>query len=189
MPNDINVKNWYVISVKNGLENRICKILDNRKITYFHPFPTKINLWGGIEKDEQPEKFPPYLFIFLSEDEKMPLIAQGAINFVYFFNKPVVIPDSEVNGLKQFIDQSDDIEVEKMDVSLQLLENFGEKIAITAFDNILDNGQKRKLSMPSLGYIFSGSPKKKLAHGEMRSFRLFKYLRKETRSASFLPLW
>jgi transcription antitermination factor NusG len=61
--------------------------------------------------------FKSYVFVRISEADKTSVrTINGVVNFVYWLGKPAVIKDREIETIKRFLDEHDNVEVKPISV-------------------------------------------------------------------------
>lgn len=80
-------------------------------------------------------------------------MVDGIVNFVHYLGKPAVIPDEEIDTVKQFMNEYKNIKLEKMDILIN------DKVKITGGPfmnkegNVWQvNNKTVKVLLPSLGF-------------------------------------
>ena len=118
MPNlqDLKMtKKWYAVYTKPRCEKKVTALLIKRKIESYCPMI-------GIMKQKKiiyKPLFSSYIFVHAS-DEQLKTIrqTQGVINFLYWLDKPVVIKSDEIEAIKQFVHDHENIQLEKIDKNM-----------------------------------------------------------------------
>jgi transcription antitermination factor NusG len=61
--------------------------------------------------------FKSYVFVYVSEDQKTSVrMVNGVVNFVYWLGKPAIVKDKEIEIIKKFLDEHDNVEVEQTEI-------------------------------------------------------------------------
>jgi transcription antitermination factor NusG len=147
-------KNWYIIYTKPKCEKRVALILSKKKIENFLPssyrqvsFLRKTKLLYG-------PLFNSYVFINISENEmaKIKLI-DGIINFVFWRGKPAIVPNSEIEAIREFVADYQDIRLEKSAVNLNDIVRMVDRPKYLVEGNLITvKNTKVKLNLPSIGF-------------------------------------
>lgn len=148
-------KNWYIIYTKPGSERKIAASLGKRKIEYFLPICNRLKNNGFLSKSTREPLFTSYVFLFLNKSELTQIQeAVGAISIVYWKGKPVTVPLSDIQSIKDFINHHDLIRIIPIDVDP---EEEGSSIAhpplIINETFIVSKAQTPGLRIPSIGFI------------------------------------
>ena len=151
-------KKWYIVHTKAGREKRVAEILGRRKIENYCPINKITRHQNDREKLMYEPVFRSYAFVRIFEHEILGLQdIHGVISFVYWLNKPVVIHDSEIETIKDFLNKYASVKLEKTDVHANG--------AARAIDSRFTGGEENvpdvkngiaKVLLPSLGYLMLG---------------------------------
>jgi transcription antitermination factor NusG len=61
--------------------------------------------------------FKSYVFVCIAEADKTTVrMINGVVNFVYWLGKPAIIKDKEIEVIKRFLDEYDNVEVRQVNV-------------------------------------------------------------------------
>ena len=160
-------KKWYIVHTRPGREKRVTEILSRRKIENYCPF-NKINQHqNDREKLMHEPVFRSYAFVRIFENEIPGLQnTHGVMSFVYWLNKPVVIHDSEIETIKDFLNKYTSVKLERTDVHTTGEAGMIESRFTNGEGNIPDvKNNIAKVMLPSLGYLMLG--KTETTTGEM----------------------
>ncbi len=147
-------KNWYAVYTKPQCEKKIASLLTRWKIENFCPLNcVKSDVsWRGKMVCEP--LFKSYVFVYISEDQISRLKrVEGVVNFLYWLGKPAVIKDQEIEIIKEFANDYQDIKIQRITVDLddaiQIIDEPSYKME-GKFISIKSKTVKVKL--PSIGY-------------------------------------
>jgi transcription antitermination factor NusG len=157
-----SIKCWMLVYIKTGMEKRIMDSLQKRGVHCYRPSNGSASARGRFDyrKDIQAPLFNTYLFVHLLPTqselvEKVP----GVVNFVYWLNTPVVIPDQDIAAIRSFLKEHDAFEVSKIPV------NAAENMIITRTPVLHKEGKvvqithhTTKISLPTIGYTLAAKP-------------------------------
>ena len=151
-------KRWYVVHTRPGREKRVTEILSRKKIENYCPFNRITRHQNDREKLIHEPVFRSYTFVRIFENE-IPGLQEtnNVINFVYWLNKPVVVHDSEIETIKDFLNKYAVVKLERIAINT----NGAAKTIDTRFTdgegNVPDVKNKiAKVMLPSLGYLMLG---------------------------------
>ncbi|MEY3948187.1 MAG: hypothetical protein RL512_998, partial [Bacteroidota bacterium] len=98
--------------------------------------------------------FKSYVFVKVTEEERTKVrLTNGVVNFVYWSGKPAIVREKEIQTIKLFLDEHENVQVRPMDLTVQqrVLITSGTFMDRTA--TVLDVRKKEvKVSIDSLGY-------------------------------------
>ncbi|NUM30841.1 MAG: UpxY family transcription antiterminator [Bacteroidetes bacterium] len=101
---------WYVIYTNHHHEKKTVQLLQQNGIECFLPLHKVRKKWSDRIKIVEVPLFKSYVFVRITEDEKLKVReAQGVINFVYWLGKPAIVRDSEIEIIKKFIGEYQNI--------------------------------------------------------------------------------
>lgn len=148
--------NWYILYTKSRCEKKVALTLTNYKIENYCPLNCSIRQWSDRKKKIYEPLFPSYVFIKTSEEllYKSKECTSNIVNFVYWLGKPAIISESEIENIKNFLNNYMNVKIEKSKVKI----NDRVKILSGSLMNMEGNikaitNNKVKLYLPSLGYI------------------------------------
>ena len=91
-------KNWFAIYTNPRWEKKVNTKLLNKGIESWCPVQKLQRQWSDRKKIIEDPLFKSYVFVHITEEEKIKVLnTEGVIQFVYFLKKPAII-----HSLKQF---------------------------------------------------------------------------------------
>ncbi len=122
----IPLKNWYVVYTRPRWEKKIAEDLLRLGIEHYCPLNKVTRQWSDRRKIVVEPLFKGYVFVKLEDDGKWEIKnVPGILNFVYWLGKPAKVQEAEIDTIKKFLNEFDDVQVEKKDFGLN------EKVRIT----------------------------------------------------------
>jgi transcription antitermination factor NusG len=113
------MKTWYAVYTKKNCEKKVIHKLKRNKIKYFFPLNRILS-----HNNEREPLFPSYIFVYTTENELRNILnIQGIINPIYWLNKPFCFAEKEIEKLKDFIKTHSFIEVKKIDLNFNEVQN------------------------------------------------------------------
>lgn len=126
--NPANSKEWHVIYTRSRAEKKVFAELTAQNIECFLPLQKRLRQWKDRKKWVKTPLISGYCFLSIDKTEfDKVLRTNNVVSFVNFEGKPAVIPEKQIEFLKQMINQVD-FEVE---VSHETFEQ-GKKVEIIA---------------------------------------------------------
>jgi transcription antitermination factor NusG len=105
-------KNWYALYTKPRHEFKAEERLKLLGIENYLPKLKRIKQWSDRKKKVVEPLFNGYIFIRANEKERLEALEQNMIiKTVFFDGKPSVIPATVIDGLKNVIENSDDVKI------------------------------------------------------------------------------
>ncbi|MBC7536860.1 MAG: UpxY family transcription antiterminator [Ferruginibacter sp.] len=108
----IEEKKWYVIYSRPRWEKKVASLLVTKGIEHYCPLNKVMRQWSDRKKNVFEPLFKGYVFV-LPDDVKTWDIKSiaGIVNFVYWLGKPAVVKEEEINIIKKFLHEFDDVKV------------------------------------------------------------------------------
>lgn len=149
-----NSKKWYAVYTRPKWEKKVTGLLSQKKIDAYCPLTKVVRQWSDRKKTLMEPLFNSYVFVHANVGEYQEIKqADGVINFVYWLGNPAVIKDDEIDAIRSFLDEHENVKLEKADV------NINDRIKITSGplsslegDVLQMNSRAVKVYLPSLGY-------------------------------------
>jgi transcription antitermination factor NusG len=114
----IEEKNWYAIYTKPRWEKKVAQLLDKKGFTIYCPLNKVRKKWSDRYKVVEVPLFTSYVFAKLTEEEKLRVrLTDGVVNFVYWLGKPAIIRQEEIEIIKKFLKEYEDVEAIPVNVS------------------------------------------------------------------------
>jgi transcription antitermination factor NusG len=111
-------KKWYVIYTKPRWEKKVHSRLNEKGLENYCPLNKVRKRWSDRVKIVEEPLFKSYVFIYISEEElKTVRMVNGVLNFVYWLGKPAIIRNIEIEAIKKFLNEYED--VQSSPISLQ----------------------------------------------------------------------
>jgi len=107
---DSNEKHWFALYTKPRQEFKAEQQLHSISIDHYLPTITVVKRWSDRKKKIDEPIFRGYIFINVSEKERLNAMQQSAIVRTICFNgKPSVIPDCQIESLRKMLNESKDV--------------------------------------------------------------------------------
>lgn len=148
---------WYAVYTKPFWEKKVSGLLDRMNIENYCPVQKVVRQWSDRKKTLYEPLFKSYVFVHVTEkDISYVREVQGVINFVTFLGKPAVIRDNEIVTIRQFLNDYENVQVEKMTFEV----NDRVKVIGGPFQNMGGNvveikNKTIRVLLPSFSYILS----------------------------------
>ncbi len=119
---------WMAVYTKPRNEKKVAERLSEKGFQVYCPLITTLRQWSDRKKKVKIPIFPSYVFIFLTEKERVEVLKDpGVLNFVFYLGKPALIKEDEILTIKRLFDNLDD----NSEVYIQKY-NKGDKVDIVA---------------------------------------------------------
>lgn len=159
------VKNWYAVYTRPKWEKKVAELLTKKRIENYCPLFKSVKQWSDRKKTILEPVFTSYVFVHVDDTNHLPVKqTDGIVNFVYWLGKPAVIKNEEIDAIRDFLSENENIRVEKIDVNV----HDRVKIMDGPFElwegNVVEIRPKSvKVLLPSLGYaLLAEIPKSRI---------------------------
>jgi transcription antitermination factor NusG len=131
------------------------QLLKEKGIESYCPLNKVRRKWSDRVKVVEEPLFKSYVFVKVNEEERTAVrMTPGVVNFVYWEGKPAVIKEKEINAIKRFLNEYENVEVQPMSLQVRqrvkittgpLMDHEGEILSIQR--------KAVKVAIDSLGYV------------------------------------
>lgn len=119
------VKKWYAVYTKPRWEKKVSVIFEKKGLEHYCPLTKVRRRWSDRYKVIEEPLFKSYVFVKVSEDEKSRVrLTDGVVNFVYWLGKPAEISEAEIEIIKKFLNEYEEVEAKPLEVKA------GEKVRV-----------------------------------------------------------
>jgi transcription antitermination factor NusG len=147
-------KLWYAVYTRPRFEKKISQVFARRNIEHFCPLNRVIKQWADRKKVVLEPLFSCYVFVRIDATETSAVRAvEGVNNFVHWMGKPAVIRNDEIDTVRRFLNDYENVRIEKIQV------NLNDRIRIISGPLMMEEGNvvevrsnTIKVCLPSLGY-------------------------------------
>jgi transcription antitermination factor NusG len=151
----IESKKWYAVYTRPRWEKKVSEILTRKKIENYCPINKVVRQWSDRKKIVDEPLFTSYVFVRVPDNEIYAIKrTNGVTSLVYWLGKPAVIRDNEIEAIKRFLKEHENIKLEKRPIHIH------DKIKVVAGPLMEMEGQVLsiksktvKMALPSLGYM------------------------------------
>ncbi len=152
--NSMSLK-WFALYTRPRWEKKVNALLQQKGIESYCPLNKVRRKWSDRIKIVEEPLFKSYVFVKVNDDNRTAVrMTDGVINFVYWDKKPAVIKEKEIETIKRFLGEHENVELVKMDLKPD------QRVIITSGPlmdkegKILELKNKvAKVAIDSLGYI------------------------------------
>ena len=117
--NSTSQKQWYALYTRPRWEKKVSELLDRKKVDAYCPLNKVRKQWADRKKVVLEPLFKSYVFVYVTNEEHLKIKqTDGVIGFVHWLNKPAVIRQEEIDTIKRFLSEYDNVMLEKMAVKL-----------------------------------------------------------------------
>jgi transcription antitermination factor NusG len=111
---------WYAIYTRPRWEKKVNSLLSEKGIESYCPLNKVRRKWSDRIKTVEEPLFKSYVFVKIDEADRSNVrMTTGVVNFVYWNGKPAVIREKEIQTIKRFLNEYEQVEVVKMDFAVE----------------------------------------------------------------------
>ena len=148
-------RKWLAIYSRPRWEKKVNQLLLEKGFESYCPLNKVRRKWSDRVKIVEEPLFKSYVFVKVSEEDRTAVrMTSGVINFVYWEGKPAIIKEKEINAIKRFLNEYENVEVQPMNLQVH------QRVKITTGPLMDEEGEvlslRRKVvkvAIDSLGYV------------------------------------
>ena len=107
-------RKWYAIYTRPRWEKKVNRLLSEKGFESYCPLNKVRRKWSDRYKLIEEPLFKSYVFVKIEDAERTPIrMTSGVINFVYGDGKPAVIREREIQNIKKFLDEYENVVVKE----------------------------------------------------------------------------
>jgi transcription antitermination factor NusG len=152
-------KKWYVVYTRSRWEKKVSLLLLKENIDNYCPLNKVQKKWSDRIKKVEIPLFTSYVFVHISNVEKQKVReVPGVINFIYSEGAPAIVKNEEIEKIRLFLSEYEEVELHKNDVSKDQRVIIGQGLFIDEKGKVKDLINKRaRVVIDSLGYTLVAS--------------------------------
>jgi transcription antitermination factor NusG len=153
---EMNVtRKWFAIYTRPRWEKKANLLLVEKGVESYCPLNKVKRKWSDRMKVVEEPLFKSYVFVKIAEtDRSMVRMTSGVINFVYWNGKPAVIKEKEIQNIKRFLDEFENVEVHPLELKTNQRVKIASGPLMDQEGKVLDvRNKKVKVAIDSLGYV------------------------------------
>lgn len=146
---------WYAVYTKPRWEKKVNSLLLQKGVEVYCPLNRVRRKWSDRIKTIEEPLFKSYVFVKVNDEDRTNVrMTNGVVNFVYWNGKPAIIKEKEIQTIKRFLDEYENVEVVKMELAA------GDRVQVIAGPMMDQEGKvievknkMAKVCIDSLGYM------------------------------------
>jgi transcription antitermination factor NusG len=116
-------KKWYVVYTKPRWEKKVASLLSIKNVHNFCPLNKVQKQWTDRKKITLEPLFKGYVFVFVTDSEKWEVTKiDGILNFVHWLGKPAVVKETDINSIKMFLNEFENVQILNSESSIAVNE-------------------------------------------------------------------
>ncbi|HVY73292.1 MAG TPA: UpxY family transcription antiterminator [Puia sp.] len=154
---------WYAVYTKPRWEKKVHALLTEKKLESYCPLNKVRKKWSDRMKTVEEPLFKSYVFVKVTGDEQTPVrMTPGVINFVYWQGKPAIIPAREIETIRKFLNEYENVTAEPLQLDAGGKVVIRQGILMDHEARVLKvEGNKVRVVIESIGYSLIASIDKK----------------------------
>lgn len=147
-------RKWLAVYSRPRWEKKVNQLLLEKGLESYCPLNKVRRKWSDRVKVVEEPLFKSYVFVKVSDEDRTAVrMTPGVINFVYWEGKPALIKEKEINVIKRFLNEYENVEVRPINLQVH------QRVKITAGPLMDQEGEVMslqrkmvKVAIDSLGY-------------------------------------
>ena len=154
---------WYAIYTKPRWEKKVHSLLSEKKIESYCPLNKVRKKWSDRMKIVEEPLFKSYVFAKVNDEERTKVrMTAGVMNFVYWQGKPAIIPAKEIETIRKFLNEYENVLAEPIQLKEDGKVIIRQGLFMDQEAKILKiEGNRVKVIIESIGYSLVASIDKK----------------------------
>jgi transcription antitermination factor NusG len=146
---------WLAIYSRPRWEKKVNQLLAEKGFESYCPLNKVRRKWSDRVKVVEEPLFKSYVFVKVNEEDRTAVrMTLGVINFVYWEGKPAVIKEKEINTIKRFLNEYENVEVQPMSLQVHQRVKITTGPLMDQEGEVLSLQRKAvKVAIDSLGYV------------------------------------
>ena len=151
----MSIRKWLAVYTRPRWEKKVNKLLQEKGVERYCPLNKVRRKWSDRIKIVEEPLFKSYVFVKINDKDRTTVrMIPGVINFVYWQGKPAVIKEKEINAIRRFLDEYEDVKVKPMDVKPQQRVKVTAGLLMDQEGEVLQVHHKTaRVAIDSLGYV------------------------------------
>ena len=147
-------KKWYAVHTRHRWEKKVANLLERKGIEHYCPLNKVCRKWSDRKKIVLEPLFSSYVFVRTNDTEHIRVLqTEGLLRIVHWLGKPAVIKDEEIETIKRFLIEHENVQLQKTPVSINDKVKIIEGPLLSMEGSIIEVMYNSvKVVLPSLGY-------------------------------------
>ncbi len=148
-------KKWLAVYSRPRWEKKVNQLLTEKGLESYCPLNKVRRKWSDRLKLIEEPLFKSYVFVKVSDEDRTAVrMTPGVVNFVYWDGKPALIKEKEINAIKRFLNEYENVEVQPMKLEVNQRVKVTKGPLMDREGKIMSVHHKTvKVAIESLGYM------------------------------------
>lgn len=149
----VMTKKWFALYTKPRWEKKVNLLLTAKGIETYCPLNKVKRQWSDRVKTIDEPLFKSYVFVKIDDTERTKVrLTHGVINFVYWNQKPAIVKEREIETIKRFLNDHENVGLRPLELAVNQLVTFTSGTFMDLKARVLDVRKKEvKVVIESLG--------------------------------------
>jgi len=150
---------WYAVHTRQRWEKKVAHSLERKDIEQYCPLNKVCRQWSDRKKIVLEPLFNSYVFIRVTETDHLKVLqTEGVLRILYWLGKPAVIKDEEIETIKRFLNDYENVQLEKTPVNINDRVRIIQGPLLSMEGSIIEvMSHSVKVILPSLGYAMTAT--------------------------------
>jgi len=146
-------KKWFALYTKPRWEKKVNTLLNDKGVECYCPLNRVKRKWTDRIKTIEEPLFKSYVFVKIDDTERTKVrLTNGVINFVYWNQKPAIVKEREIETIKRFLNDHENVGLRPLELAVNQLVTFTSGTFMDLKARVLDVRKKEvKVVIESLG--------------------------------------
>jgi transcription antitermination factor NusG len=146
-------KKWFALYTRPRWEKKVNLLLTEKGIETYCPLNKVKRQWSDRVKTIDEPLFKSYVFVKVDDSERSKVrLTNGVINFVYWNQKPAIVKEREIETIKRFLNDHENVGMRPLELAVNQLVTFTSGTIMDLKARVLDIRKKEvKVVIESLG--------------------------------------
>lgn len=151
----MGTRKWLAVYTRPRWEKKVNQLLEEKGVERYCPLNKIRRKWSDRIKVVEEPLFKSYVFVKVNDDDRTEVrMTPGVINFVYWQGKPAIIREKEINAIKRFLDEYENVEVRRIEIKIDQRVKINAGPMMELEGKVLEIKYKTAtVAIDSLGYI------------------------------------
>jgi transcriptional antiterminator NusG len=143
---------WHIVFTKPRREKKVIETLEKKKIKSYFPENKVSSAYTNHKVVSLEPLFPSYVFVHIAESQLNDVLrTSGVINAMYWLKQPATVPDRDIELIRYFVSEYQNLLVEKAEVRMSEPASISKGSLVSKSGNMPSPCVQAVL--PSLGYV------------------------------------
>jgi transcription antitermination factor NusG len=149
-----NNKKWYALYTRPRWEKKVNHLLTEKGVETYCPLNKVRRKWSDRMKTVEEPLFKSYVFVRIADEEQSKVrMTQGVMNFVYWQGRPAVVKDKEIDIIRKFLNEYENVRAEPINLRPQIKVRIQQGLFMDKEATILKvHKNKVQVIIESIGY-------------------------------------